>query len=454
MKNFEQHIRDRFEGREVRVDKNELWANIAPQLESPKKERKVWFFFLLGIVTGATMLGLYFFNQQDATTLVNTTNPIAEQQAAETNSSFEQRQSSNQQVAPEATPTNNTISTRQLPAIIEIAKSNQASKASANTAKSAGFSNSPAVDATTTAPQERTPIVFQTSNNNTATTPAPPVNTDVISKLFGLTTTAIPSLTLPLFPTPSADTKQATKGIANVLITPQKSKNRIGLGLYGGMSATQTVHKERVESTFIYAQLRGSTEDLLPAIHLGLQAVFELNQNTYIQTGLEYSQLRSRLNLEDEMILLNPNTNEITRDFGITDIPDGAIVAEVQQNKTLNQFHLVDLPVLAGYQFGHTRWRFGLEAGIFINLSLQKDGEILQQDVLIYDVKNDSDGWYKGNAGIRPHLGLVSTYNLTRRYQLYFSTGMTFHKVFTTDKSPVREEKSLFGVRMGGRYFF
>jgi Outer membrane protein beta-barrel domain len=465
MKNFEQHLRNRFDGREVQVDKNELWASIAPQLESPKQERKVWFFFLLGIATGATMLGLYFFTQEDKPTI--TAIATTEQQIAETISSSEQKQSSKQEFAAEAISSNNPAidgtATRPLPASSETIKTNQRQKVSTNTAKSVDFSNNPDSDGTPSIQPEKTPTFFQASNNpafagagTTVTTPAPATSTDAIIRLSEMVTAEIPSLAHRPFPTQMDYTTAV--GTTSTLISPQKLKNRIGLGLYGGGSATQTIRKEPVESEFIYAQLRGSTEDPLPSIHLGLQAVFELHQNIYFQTGLEYSQLRSRLNLEDEKILLNPVTQEITRGIGITDtavvIPDEAIVVEVQENKTLNRFHLVDLPVLAGYQFGHSRWRVGLEAGAFINLSLQKDGEILQQDVAVYDLKEDSDGWYKGNVGIRPHLGLVSTYNLTKHYQLYFSTGMTFNKVFTTGNSPLREEKSLFGVRMGGRYFF
>jgi Outer membrane protein beta-barrel domain len=471
MKNFEQHIRDRFDGREVQVDKNELWANIAPQLESPKKERKIWFFFLLGIATGATLLGLYFFIQQDSTpsTLVITATTIAEQQKAITKSSHEQTPQTSQEDASETTPSNNTTTSRQLPAITEAAKNNQLQQTYASKPKSSVFANH---NTTSTTQAKETTAFFQTSNNpvpttdrvetannsNQAISTETTITTEAIPTLSSLSKAAIPSLDLSPFTSSFDYTKKVAENTSEVLITPQQSKSRIGLGLYGGLSATQTLRKERATTDFVYTQLRGSTEDPLPAFHLGLQAVFEINKNIYIQSGLEYSQLRSRLNLKDEKILIDPNTYEITRGIGITDtsvfIPDNVIVAEVAQNKTISHIHLMDLPVFVGYQFGQTRWRVGLEAGAFINLSLQKDGEILQEDISIYDLKEDNNGWYKSNVGIRPHLGLVTTCNLTKHYQLYFSTGMTFNKVFTTDRSPVQEEKSLFGVRMGGRYFF
>lgn len=261
---------------------------------------------------------------------------------------------------------------------------------------------------------------------------------------------------LPLLNNPMFATKYT--GTDNVFIEPQKSKSRFGLAFYGGISKTQSALKERGESKYDYAQLRGSTEDQLLTLHLGVGTIVELKRNIYLQTGLEYSRISSRLNLADEGILIDTLENTLIRNIDLTDtavvIPDNTISKEVAANRTQTHFHLFDVPVLVGYQFGNARWRMGVEAGAFVNVSMRKEGEILQQELEIYDLKEDTEGWYKTNVGIRPYLGLTSTYDINQHYQLYFSTGITFNKVFSTDANPIREEKSMFGVRMGGRYFF
>jgi len=472
MKNFEKHLHDHFDGRKVNVDKNELWANIAPQLDPPKKDRKKsWFFFFLGLAAGATLLGLYLTTQPKEEPIVletvntelveqgeiapstqnaivnQTTNRIpAEPQKTEAttiaipNSTTKETNYINPNNIVNTSPTNNSVQI----------KTNSHNTRSTNTATV----------------QEANKSIFQTSTKSTVTNKdqvipfAETFQKEATTKVLESNLLNISSLSLNQFTITGIDLDKLPTALEKQqedFITPSKSKLRYGIGFHAGISKTQNMLRENSSSEFLYTQLRASTEDQLQTLHLGLSAVVEIKRNIYVQAGLEYSRIGSKLNIDDELILIDTTQEIIIRHGNFTDTigaGDRYIIQEFSKNNHRNSFHLIDLPILFGYQFGKTRWRGGIEAGAYINLRLQKEGQIIQEDLSIYDIEKDQNNWYKTNVGIRPHLGLVSTYDLSSNYQLYFRTGITFNKIFSTNNSPITVEKSMFGIQLGGRYYF
>ncbi|MFT4667440.1 MAG: hypothetical protein ACI8YQ_001728 [Polaribacter sp.] len=466
MKKFEKHLHDHFDGREINVDKNELWANIAPQLEPAKKDRKKsWFFFFLGLTAGAALLGLYLFTQVEEKP-VATAKPTATATASITTISSTEVANANLNTV--STANTNSLSNTNVTATKSAKLSSIANTQTTNNTNPPNTEkhNTDSTNAVTT--KEVNEAIFQTSINNTNTNER---KTDLFTKTLQKEETRVPlendllpisNLPINQFANPGIDLdklplilEKQEKGL--ITPTPSKSNVRVGLGFHAGVSKTQTMLRERSQTEFLYTQLRASTEDQLQTLHLGLSAVVEIKRNIYLQAGLEYSRIDSKLNLDDELILIDTAQYIIIRHGNFIDTigaGDRYIVKEFSENNSRNSFYLLDLPILFGYQFGKARWKAGIEAGACINLRLRKEGQVLQQDLSIYDIEQDQNKWYKTNVGIRPHLGLVSTYDLSSHYQLYFSTGITFNKIFSTNSSPIAVENSMFGMRVGGRYYF
>ena len=481
MKNFEQHVHNRFDGREVKVDKNELWANISPQLDSTQKDRrKAWWFFLMGLSVGVVLLSLFLFSQDETAidqavnitpTITNTAvslekeivqaNTLTNQQLNNSTAKKEKQKNIENNTTTtinknysnnKNTLSNSNISARakdikpvgnQFPetSIIKINNSKPTSQISPLKTAATLFQNS-------FEPEQQ---IEKKVNNFAKAKTEKQLNEQLLE---------LPSLTTELFSNTVINEENIPTDITEYddsFITPQKSKLRFGLGIYAGVSKTQNTLQENDQSEYIYTQLRASTEDQLQTVHLGFSALIEIKRNLYLQTGFEYSKISSRLNLDDEWILMDTVDNLLIRNGVVNDTigaGDQFIFSQVIKNTTRNSFHLLDLPVLVGYQFGKARWRVGLEAGVFINLRLRKEGQIMSPTISMYDLNTDNNDWYETNVGIRPHFGIISTYDLNNNYQLYFSTGMTFNQVFSTGNNPIKEQKSMFGIRLGGRYYF
>ncbi len=117
--------------------------------------------------------------------------------------------------------------------------------------------------------------------------------------------------------------------------------------------------------------------------------------------------------------------------------------------------HLIDIPIIIGYQWKYEPWSIGIEGGIYANISAKHTGEILSPtNDDFYDLEKDENDWFKTNIGIQPFIGLNATYNLSENLQVHFSPGFRFDAVFSTDKNFLQEKRASLGLRTGVRYIF
>ncbi len=239
-----------------------------------------------------------------------------------------------------------------------------------------------------------------------------------------------------------------------------KKGTRFGIGLYGGFSGT-SYGISGPDSQYVASRM--ASERQLETIHLGLNVLLQVKKNFYLRTGAEYTRIASLFEYETEQISINDSIpgiveiriNSLTNDTTEIQGTLTEITTNKYRKKTYNYFHLVDVPIILGYNFAYDNWQFGLEAGVYANVFLRRKGNIFNPDNDFYDLATDENKWYKTNIGITPYIGLNAAYSINDNFQIHASPGFRFNKVFTTNRaSPVKEERASLGVRVGLRYFF
>ncbi len=185
-------------------------------------------------------------------------------------------------------------------------------------------------------------------------------------------------------------------------------------------------------------------------------------QNFYLRSGLEYTRIGS---------VFNNNTSFIATDSieGIKEIIVNMVTGErdtimgtIAQTTTTefvkkhyNYVHLIDIPIIVGYQWEYEPWSIGIEGGIYANISAKHTGEISSPtNEAFYDLAKDENNWFKTNIGIQPFIGLNASYNLSENLQIHLSPGFRFNAVFSTDKNLLQAKQALLGLKTGVRYTF
>ena len=190
--------------------------------------------------------------------------------------------------------------------------------------------------------------------------------------------------------------------------------------------------------------------------------LYSAKKHLYLRSGAEYTRIASVFSSNSSLTTIDSTwaakeitVNTITgeRDTMFGNVP--SITTTEFTKKHYNYIHLIDIPVIIGYQFEYEPWSIGIEGGIYANISAKYTGEISSTaSDSFYDLEADEDKWFKTNIGIQLFIGLNAAYNVSDNFQVHFSPGFRFETLFSTDKNPVKEKHASLGIRFGVRYVF
>ena len=129
--------------------------------------------------------------------------------------------------------------------------------------------------------------------------------------------------------------------------------------------------------------MRNETETSKIGFQLGLRTGVKHQSGLTFSTGIHYTQIMERFQFRGSTfkqvfvengissyeITINMDTIPIYSDFEYTQ--------EIIHNKDyLNQYRLFEIPLLVGYQKDYEKWAWGIQTGIFANISMQTIGTV------------------------------------------------------------------------------
>lgn len=512
---FEKYAREQFLPEEIEVDTDALWNEVYPHVKKDKRKRRFLWFFLSGLFVGLSVFGAYLYFQNTASDPISSiTDQSESKQTAfdeKSTTTFSLSDPVDTGVAGEPSLVNptedsaettigNTTVTKidETTDYIEIAEpliriNNEVDKPMltsppTNSTQTKGTStannyqavdkNKPALPLATTTPRPGNIIEKKTSPSSDASNPSND-KVEVVkeaekkrSRLLNLQVLAAANFPFDLWPDPEVLPTVLTEEEARVRAEVEDEENtppppkkilggiRFGIGLYGGIGKS-SISLDTEDSSQGYTNTRNQTERQLETLHAGIDLSLVSKQGLYLRTGGEYTRIASVFSESSQLvtvdsidgiteIIINKVLNDttfVTGKIGVTNTVD-------YEKRTYNYIHLIDIPVIVGYQFSDESWSIGLEGGIYANISAKYTGEILNQDDTFYDLESDPDSWYKTNIGITPFIGLNASYAISDNLQIHVSPGFKFNTLFSTDTNILTQRQSTLGIRLGVRYLF
>lgn len=236
---------------------------------------------------------------------------------------------------------------------------------------------------------------------------------------------------------------------------------KYGLGIYGGYSSSFVALNAKNETLYPgYFDMRMATEEQLETVQAGLEFIARNEVGIYLKTGVQYSRIARKFSLNStietidsvhgvQQIYVNNNTMDTIYIYG----PVPVLTSTMYNKTTYNYFHLIDIPVMAGFNYRNERWSFGVEAGALFNISVKSKGEILTPDNEIYDLKEDRLDWFRENIGVTFIASVNAAYLLNDNLELYLAPTARLDSVFSTDANPINQKHGALGFNLGMRYF-
>lgn len=255
--------------------------------------------------------------------------------------------------------------------------------------------------------------------------------------------------------------KNHASSFKNVVICPTDRKMRNpdwDLEVYVSPDlAFKTVTPNTASQAFL--SRKDSNESMRVGFSAGFRIVKPLNDYLSIKTGLQYSQINERFSYRTEnetrtttvvtvrSIIRAPGDTLIVRDTStLTQIG-------YKNNTEKNRFRSLDIPILASVQLGNDDLRFGITAGVIVNMSSWYQGVILDSSLSPVPLNKDNNMVYKSNIGLGLYAGLNVSKRINYATQLFFEPYLRYNlSNMTNPDAAFNQRFSIGGLSMGLRF--
>ena len=251
-----------------------------------------------------------------------------------------------------------------------------------------------------------------------------------------------------------------TSQYRNVIICPSDNKNRNTDIYVEAWGSPDMVFKSvsNVSATPLFLSRKDSSESMQLSYSAGLRLVKPITNNIIFKTGIQYSQANQKYVYRTENEV--KTTTVVTLRTIIRGPGDTVVVKDTSTLQTIgfrnntvkNRYRSFDIPVTIGYQFGDDDLKFGINAGVMINLSSWYEGVILDSSLATVTLNKTGNNVYKTNIG----LGLYGGVSVIKRlsddmhifFEPYFRYGLSN---MTTSQSKYNQKFSVGGLAIGLR---
>lgn len=436
--NLERYMQEHLEGYDSPVDVDQLWANIAPVVEANAKvETKSSRWNQLALVTLILLFlanGIWMWTKFDS----NNTNFAAHINAAQVDSVQKNKIPLSQVKTPDFSgispkhhvlpPTKANTSTK--PSHSQSRKSTQSRTKQAD--NSNNFSESFKTTSIKDIADQSVSFDEMPKLSNTQDFIAKGGDVDVVRahKVVEM----IDVLAISLIEEngneimmPFIDTQKKVKG-------KTFSNWTVSAFLGGGGHIPFKILEAKANEYIDFADKRSNSETPLEAV--SAEAILELEHTRgfYFQAGVSYLQINERF---DDVSTFS----SLAISQGVVDL-----VTNTTTKKIYNHYQLVNIPLTVGYKIYNGSWTYGLDAGVFFNLSNKIQGEsfgVTEQYESLSTWKNQSIGLgYRG--------GLLLGYELRDGVEIQIRPSYTlFNRSFFSDDYPLIQKFSTAGINAG-----
>ncbi len=209
-----------------------------------------------------------------------------------------------------------------------------------------------------------------------------------------------------------------------------------------------------------YLLRKDSSESMQVGFSGGIRLVKPLNENLLLKAGIQYTQMNEKYvyRTENEVktttvvsvrtIIRGPGDTVIVRDTSTL------MQIGYKNNTVKNRFRSIDLPITIGYQFGNDDLKFGVNAGVIVNLSSWYQGVILDSSLATVPLAKDNSSMvYKSNIGLGLYGGISIVKKLSEDMHIFAEPYFRYNlSNMTNEKASFKQRFSLGGISVGLRF--
>jgi hypothetical protein len=214
-----------------------------------------------------------------------------------------------------------------------------------------------------------------------------------------------------------------------------------------------------ISATPLYMLKKDSSEHSRIGYTAGIRLVKPITDNILLKAGVQYSQANEQYiyRTENEVktttvvtvrtIIRAPGDTVIVQDTSILQ------TAGYKTNTVKNRYRSFDIPLTVGYQFGDEDLKFGINAGVVLNLTSWYQGMVLDSTLANVPLTKQGNGIYKTNIG----LGLIGSVSIIKRLsddlhvfaEPYFRYNLSD---MSTPQAGFKQRLSVGGLSLGLRF--
>lgn len=250
-----------------------------------------------------------------------------------------------------------------------------------------------------------------------------------------------------------------TNQFKNIIICPADSRRNTDWYLEAYASPDMPFKSvSNVSASPLFMLKKDSSESMQVSYSAGLRLVKPITDNILLKTGLQYSQANEKYvyRTENEVKTTTVVTvRTIIRAPGDTVIVQDTSVLQTigfRNNTVHNRYRSFDIPVTVGYQFGNEDLKFGINAGVVINLSSWYQGVILDSSLATVTLNKSGNNVYKSNIGLGLYGGFSVVKRLSDDMHVFFEPYFRYNlSNMTTPQASFRQRLSVGGLAVGLR---
>ena len=223
-----------------------------------------------------------------------------------------------------------------------------------------------------------------------------------------------------------------------------------------GIQSQNKINKS--EASMEYRDIRDQHEFEQEELSLGLGLEYFFGDNFYLRSGIEYQRLAWKFNYVDfeevgvteEVpieILIGPNPDSTSTRYGLV---EGMQKITTTYNY-YNNFHVLDIPIIAGYAIKFGKCDLRIEGGILANTQFSFTGHIFNKD---FEIEKEPN-YYKSRVGIRYTAGASMVFHLSDKNSFFIRPSYIIDNAdFSNDENLIKEKTGIARVQLGYNYKF
>jgi archaellin len=211
-------------------------------------------------------------------------------------------------------------------------------------------------------------------------------------------------------------------------------------------------------ATAAYLQQKDSSESMRIGYTTGVNIVKPISEHFVLKTGVWLSQINERFSYKTENEIKTTTVvtiRNIIRAPGDTlRISDTSSVQQIGYKNTIigNHYKTLDIPVVIGYEFGKGSLKFGVNAGLIVNMKHGFEGAVYDSSLTAININKETNNIYKTNIGLGLYAGFRLAKDLNDKTQLFIEPHFRYNlSNMTTPNTSFNQKINVTGVNIGLR---